>query len=91
MKKFSSFIQYLVVIAVFGTLFSLSSSCHYYQLERKLDPDNAEFLSKVRYIIKPKERKIFLELPDTEKSDFIDEFWRRRDPDPDTEENEFKM
>lgn len=52
---------------------------------------NAEFLSKVRYIINKKERKIFLELPDSEKERFKDEFWERRDPDPETEENEFKM
>jgi GWxTD domain-containing protein len=68
-----------------------SSSCRLYNLERKLDPANAEFLSKVRYIITRKERKIFLELPDSEKEQFIKEFWERRDPDPDTEENEFKM
>ncbi len=68
-----------------------SSSCRLYNLERKLDPVNAEFLSKVRYIITKKERKIFLELPDSEKEQFIEEFWERRDPDSDTEENEFKM
>jgi len=68
-----------------------SSSCRLYKLERKLDPANAEFLSKVRYIITGKERKIFLELPDSEKEQFIQEFWVRRDFDPDTEENEFKM
>jgi GWxTD domain-containing protein len=68
-----------------------SSSCRLYKLERKLDPANAEFLSKVRYIITAKERKIFLELPDSEKEQFIEEFWKRRDLDPDTEENEFKM
>jgi GWxTD domain-containing protein len=27
---------------------------------------------------------------DDERERFIEEFWRRRDPDPDTEENEFK-
>ncbi len=68
-----------------------SSSCRLYKLERKLDPVNAEFLSKVVYIITKKERKIFLELPFSEKEQFIEEFWERRDPDPDTEENEFKM
>jgi len=52
---------------------------------------NADFLSKVTYIITKKERKIFLELPHSEKEQFIEEFWERRDPDPDTEENEFKM
>ncbi len=68
-----------------------SSSCRLYRLERKLDPVNAEFLSKVRYIISNKERKIFLELPDSEKEAFKEEFWKLRDPDPNTEENEFKM
>ncbi len=68
-----------------------SSSCRLYNLERKLDPVYADFISKVRYIITKKERKIFLELPDSEREQFIEEFWARRDPDPDTEENEFKM
>lgn len=67
------------------------TSCHYYKLERQLDPENAEFLSKVRYIITKKEKRIFLELPDSEKEEFKEEFWERRDPDPSTEENEFKM
>lgn len=69
----------------------LLPDCRLYKLERKLGPENAEFLSKVRYIITNEERKIFLELPDSEKKEFIEEFWRRRDPDPGTEENEFKM
>ncbi len=68
-----------------------SSSCRLYNIERKLDPVNADFLSKARYTITGKERKIFLELPNSEKEQFIEEFWERRDPDPDTEENEFKM
>lgn len=66
------------------------SSCRLYKLERKLDPVNAEFLSQTRYIITRKERKIFLELPDSEKEKFKEEFWKRRDRDPETEENEFK-
>lgn len=71
-------------------LILLSASCRLYRLERNLDPDNAEFLSKVRYIITKQERKIFLESPDSEKEAFREEFWRVRDPDPGTEENEFK-
>jgi GWxTD domain-containing protein len=70
---------------------ALLSGCRLYRLERKLSPPYADFLSKVRYIITAKERKIFLELPDAEKDAFIDEFWMRRDPDPDTAENEFKL
>lgn len=65
-------------------------SCRLYMLEKKLNPGDREFLSKVRYIITREERKIFLELADSEREGFKDEFWCRRDPDPATEENEFK-
>lgn len=88
------FRDFLAVFLFFMTASSLiffSSSCRLYRMERKLDPMNAEFLSKVRYIITRKERKIFLELPDSEKEAFREEFWKIRDPDPETEENEFKM
>jgi GWxTD domain-containing protein len=67
-----------------------STSCRLYRLEKKLDPVNEEFLSKVRYIITREEKKIFLELPKSEKEEFREEFWTSRDPDPSTEENEFK-
>lgn len=70
---------------------SLAAGCRFYNLERKLDPVNEDFLSKTRYIITREERRTFLLLPDTEKPQFIEEFWLRRDPDPDTPENEFKM
>jgi len=45
----------------------------------------------VAYIITDEERKAFRKLQtDDERERFIEEFWRRRDPDPDTDENEFK-
>src|SRR5260370_24008044 len=45
----------------------------------------------VAYIITDEERKAFKKLQtDDEREKFIEEFWRRRDPDPDTDENEFK-
>ncbi|MDQ6654031.1 MAG: GWxTD domain-containing protein [Acidobacteriota bacterium] len=45
----------------------------------------------VTYIITDEERKAFKKLQtDDEREKFIEEFWRRRDPDPDTDENEFK-
>lgn len=68
----------------------LLGGCRLWRLEQRLDPINAEFLSRVRYIITAEERRIFLELPDSDKPAFIEGFWQRRDPDPDTEENEFK-
>jgi GWxTD domain-containing protein len=81
----------LVVWGAVSLLVVAAGGCRLYNLERKLDPVNADFLSKVRYVITSQERKIFLELPDSEKPQFIEEFWQRRDPDPSTPENEFKM
>jgi GWxTD domain-containing protein len=67
------------------------TSCQSYQLEKKLKPDEREFLSKVRFIITKEERSVFLRLPESERDAFIQEFWTKRDPDPSTEENEFKI
>src|SRR6266480_655246 len=45
----------------------------------------------VTYIITDEERKAFRKLEtDDERERFIEEFWRRRDPDPDTDENEYR-
>jgi GWxTD domain-containing protein len=45
----------------------------------------------VPYIITEEERRQFKKLQtDEEREQFIEAFWRRRDPDPDTDENEYK-
>src|SRR5450755_2042957 len=45
----------------------------------------------VIYIITDEERQAFKQLSnDEERDNFIEAFWQRRDPTPDTEENEFK-
>src|SRR4051794_25567382 len=45
----------------------------------------------VAYIITHDETRAFKALQtDEERENFIENFWRRRDPDPDTEENEFR-
>jgi len=86
-----------IMVMALGFVFVLSSlvfsfsSCRLYNLERKLAPEYADFLSKVRYIITREEEKTFVELPDTEKPKFIEEFWKRRNPDPGSEVNEFKI
>jgi VWFA-related protein len=44
-----------------------------------------------RFLILPAEREVFLQLREDYQRDlFIEEFWRRRDPFPDTPRNEFK-
>ena len=79
----------ILFLAGWGAL-ALLASCRFYNLERKLNPNDAAFFSKVQYIMTKDERKIFLELPESERAAFEDEFWKRRDPDPDTPENEYK-
>ena len=91
MKKQQARGIFWLILGLFILLPILSSSCRLYKLASKLPPQYADFFSQVRYIITKQEEKIFLELPDSEKDRFIEEFWARRDPDPETEENEFKM
>jgi GWxTD domain-containing protein len=46
---------------------------------------------EVVYIITPKEKEVFLKLAtDRERNLFIEAFWKHRDPNPNTTENEFK-
>lgn len=68
----------------------LLASCQSYRIEKKLSAEEQEFLSKVRFIITKKERKIFLRVAPSERNAFIEEFWAKRDPEPETEENEYK-
>src|ERR1700737_3690146 len=45
----------------------------------------------VRWIITDEEKSAFMQLSnDEERDQFIEAFWQRRDPTPDTEENEYK-
>lgn len=78
----------LLFISFLGSFIAVS--CRQARLEAKLNPENAEFLSKVRYIITPSERKYFLEMAESEHQQFKKDFWKQRDPDPYTELNEFK-
>jgi len=68
----------------------LITSCSSFQRKYNLSPEHEDFISKVRYIITKQERRIFLNLPSSERKAFIEEFWKNRDPDPSTEDNEFK-
>ena len=56
-----------------------------------LDPGSKDFYQYARLIMSKQEKDIFNHLPDKEsRQEFIAEFWEKRDPDPETEENEFK-
>jgi GWxTD domain-containing protein len=52
-------------------------------------PQYKEFYMMARFIMTDYERRMFKYLPDSAARDkFIKEFWKRRDPTPDTDENE---
>lgn len=56
-----------------------------------LDPESEKFYETARLVMTGEEKDIFTHLPDAEsRQEFIKEFWDKRDPDPYTEENEFK-
>jgi GWxTD domain-containing protein len=56
-----------------------------------LDPESRDFYETAQLIMTRQEKNIFHHLPDEEsRKEFIRDFWSKRDPNPDTEENEFK-
>ncbi len=63
---------------------------------RNVKPELKEAYKKwinndVAYIITKEEKRAFNALvTDEERENFIEQFWRRRDPNPDTEENEYR-
>ncbi len=62
------------------------------KLRKELETPYKKWLNEdVVYIITDEERTAFKRLnTDEEREQFIEQFWLRRDPTPDTEENEFK-
>jgi len=61
-------------------------------LRKELEGPWKKWLNEdVVYIITDEERNAFKHLQtDEEREQFVEQFWRRRDPTPDTEENEYK-
>lgn len=55
-----------------------------------LDPQSQKFLDIIRYIVTPQEERIFREMPPEDRGEFIADFWKRRDPTPETPANEFR-
>jgi len=62
------------------------------KLRKELETPYKKWLNEdVVYIITDEERQAFKRMStDEEREQFIEQFWLRRDPTPDTEENEFK-
>ena len=93
-------------IAILGFVFSLGITGTFAQedpptqdpssnprkVRKEIDKIYKDWVNKdVSYIITKEEKKAFEQLKtDEERENFIANFWLRRDPNPDTEENEFR-
>jgi GWxTD domain-containing protein len=61
------------------------------QLAKESAPYTSWLNEEVPYIITPDERQAFLRLTtNEEREQYIEEFWRRRNPDPDSSENSYR-
>ncbi len=62
------------------------------KLKKELETPWRKWLNEeVTYIITDEEKKAFKQLAtDEEREQFVEQFWLRRDPTPDTEENEYR-
>jgi len=58
---------------------------------RSLPAEDKQFLSEVRYIITKGEKRVFSSLGAAERAQFIEEFWKKRDPSPGSDENEYRV
>ena len=84
-KVFVSF-----AVFILGILIMFLMSCGY-RGQVALDPVSKEFYEYARLIMTKPEKDIFLLLPDKEsREEFIQDFWDKRNPDPQAEENEFE-
>jgi len=81
----------IIILAAFLLILFGPAGCRTGGIEPELAPSDEQFLSQVRYVITSEERRAFLRLSDSERPQFIEEFWKRRDLNPDTPENEVKV
>ena len=79
-----------ILIISIGFIFFQIACSQQYKLRKSLPPKDKEFLSLVRYIIKKQEKKIFLNISKNEREQFKTDFWKKRDPEPETERNIYK-
>jgi len=86
MRSRTRFLATVLIAAVVPAAIGLAAAA-----KPKLDPESAKFFQTARLIMTKEEVKIFERLPDAEsRKDFIADFWLKRDPDPDTPDNEYR-
>ncbi len=79
----------LIFVFLAGTALAVSCASG---PKMKLDPESETFYQTARLIMTKEENKIFVRLPDPQsRKEFVADFWAKRDPDPETPDNEFKL
>ncbi|MDY0297202.1 MAG: GWxTD domain-containing protein [Acidobacteriota bacterium] len=78
------------VVFVLFVLLGVTSCSRLQRMENQMPAADREFIQEVRYIITSEERKRYVSLSADERVAFQRDFWKRRDPSPDTERNEYK-
>jgi GWxTD domain-containing protein len=88
---FIAFLSFLFIVAAQGTVLPLPQEKK--SAREPLSEWSKQWLEEVvPYIITPAEKEVFLSLPnEIERGKFIENFWKKRDPDFRTPENEFKV
>jgi GWxTD domain-containing protein len=86
-KRKKSLFNLLLLISL---LFLHLSCASYKIIKPSLDPQSQKFLDLIRYIVTPQEERIYREMPPEDRGEFITDFWKRRDPTPETAANEFR-
>jgi len=87
----SGFKRCLPFMILLLTVFLILSAGCFLRDPMKQDPFYDTFFEKARLIMTDEEVETYKRLPDKQsKEKFIEEFWKIRDPDPGTEENEYK-
>lgn len=77
---------------IIGVSFGLSFCGGISSRRLQLDPESEKFYETAKLIMSREEEKIFSFLTDqAARKEFIQEFWDKRDPDPETPESEFKV
>ena len=93
MKRFSAIVLIFILTSI---LFFQPDPARSSQTEKRKEPlseASRQWLEVVvPYIVTAKEKEVFLSLPtEVERGQFIATFWEKRDPNPQTPENEFKI
>ncbi len=93
--------NFIVTLLIFLMMLSFFPCLAHTQEESRSSQKEKEPLSEwskqwleevVPYIITKKEREFFISLPtEADRGKFIETFWKNRDPNPQTPENEFKI